>query len=646
MSNKLKLTITGGIEAGRTVSQDFFTSLLVGRSRSSAIHLSEPDVSGKHFEFVRRASDVVVKVLSRNGLVVDGEMYVEGAIAPVKAGSEIKAGSKVVMRIDELPSSSGELAESLITEVPSRGAEEKILAMKAAMGEAAATGGSEASATPLTKTPPPVSADADTGDAKSLPAPVKPHPAPVLPKAMQPKKDSAESTPKNPEPAKKALGKVSSGETKAPAFEESAFNSVATGSSDLKSASRLFVNAPQTKDDSGLTSDAFDDEKTDDGDGETQELKTRVGSMEEMLERKRQLDRASVNRRIRNSVILMVVMVALAIAWWALGSQHHVANADGPFLPNGELDLAEAEIKTPEGQVELAFEFPRDARMVVNVSEDGNTVDVKDTYFGIDRDVPFHLHFTRWRDRLDLQLSLESSFEKWQQAESAAGSVFETRGGKRPEAEFLENLFPGFCEITTQRGVRLMRAEYTRSYNGELWHGQAMYFRKGDMIYLLKTEVPDPYWKRASVRILLEPHVAFCKPFFAGYWDSPGKAAMVEDSVTDDELRARIARELAADRNGSWAATMSYIDTLLIRSWGVKHATQKAALEQYQTLQEKMTRFYNERFLAYETARENGVDKRMKHIFFDCKTMFGAMPRDRRATLVNDPEVWACHRKR
>lgn len=562
MSNMLKITVTGGEETGRTISQDLFTSLLVGRSRSAAIHLTEPDVSGRHFEFVRRSSDVAVRVFSRNGLTVDGKRFEEGDIAVVNQGSIIKAGSKAVLRIDELPGTSGSLGESMLTEVP-------------------------------------LSVSQDIGNQET-------------PDGSTPETPTVAEEPSKPEVTNESVQN---------SFESSIMDPEATNT--------------------GFQ----EDEDTEDPDGQTQELQTRVGSIEELLARKRQLERAGVNKKIRFAVIIGIVGLVLAGTWFALGGRRHVSNADDPKLPNGDSDLAFTAVFNESGQKLLSFEYPRDDRMKVAISPDSNEVDVV-SYLGIDRDVPFHLSFKRWRDRSDMQRSLVESFENWMMSEPESATVFETKAGKRPEAEFLENVFSGFCEVKTQRGVQFVRAEYTRSAGDTMWHGAVMYFRSGDAVYVIRNETREEFWKRAGYRCTGEPHTAFFKTFLVSHWDSPGAAGLVDSEIGDDELLSRVKRELAADRVATWPAVQSYIDTLLVRSWGVKPNIQRVALQHLETLQERMSRFYNERQLAYFTARENGQDKRMKSIFIDCKTAFGALKRDRRSSLVNNPEVWTCHQSR
>jgi hypothetical protein len=79
-----------------------------------------------------------------------------------------------------------------------------------------------------------------------------------------------------------------------------------------------------------------------------------------------------------------------------------------------------------------------------------------------------------------------------------------------------------------------------------------------------------------------------------------------------------------------------------VRSWGDQPRLQQEALSYYLAMQDRMASFYNEREFAYQTARANRNEKRIRAIVADCKAAFSVLPRDRRSTLVNNPEVWSC----
>lgn len=559
MSNKLKVSITGGEDQGRTVELDLFTSLLVGRSRKADIRLHEADVSGRHFEFVRGTSGCCVKDLSRNGLKVDGRTVGEGEVVPINPGAVIEVGAEAKLTVDELP---GVVQDEAGSEVPSVSDRETTSAAEDFFS----------------------ASDADK--------------------------------------------------------TESAVSSVVSAGSTLSKTAAGDVSGE------AVTHGDFEDALTEVGEGETQEMKTRVGSMEEIYSRKRQLDRASTVKRWKFGAAVVIVLLVLTGVWFYTGSRRHVSDAEGPYIQGTEKpDLADWDIYNEAGDLEFSLEFPRDDKMKIVSSADSNSVDVV-SYLGVDRDLPFHLEFKRWSDPSDLQNSLEDSFEKRIRADSEAGMTFEMRNGCRPQGEFFDSVFPGFCEQRSQHGFRFVRAEFTRSVNHELRHGVALYWRNGDMIYQLRTEIPDMYWKRGGYRLTGEPHLAVFSVFIERQWDSPGRAGVVSDEFSDDYLLKYIKRELAVERASSWKDVAMYIDTLLIRSWDEKPVMQKMAMSHYRTFLDRLERFYNERHLAFKIARANGDEKRMRTIFTDVKTIFGQMPRDRRSSLVFDPEVWACRHDR
>ena len=585
MSNTLKVTVTDADGNSREMSIDFSKPVLVGRSRSADLHLSEPDVSGRHFQFIPEPSGSVVEVLSRNGLVIDGKRYLQNDRAKVAAGNVINVGAHARIRVDEMPGGEETLQES---------------------GVGFYGGDTRAS----------------EGEVETIPDEVTPH-DPIAPA------EPLISEPFRPQEKSESLSKPQ--------------ESPESLSTPPESPESLQKDAGF--DDSDTSVSACEDSLTYAGDGETQEMKTRIGSLEEIAERKRQLDSKQIKTRLRIGGIIGFTVLALAGAWFYLVWKGKAIDVDGPYRLDGSYDEEFTWIEDGGGNEEFGIVYPRNDSMTVYVAPDSNTVKVA-TWFGNNSEIPFNLEFMRWIDRSDLAYSLEASFERWMIAEQAKGSAFETHGGRRPQGEFFENVFPGNLEVKSQRGVRFVRAEHTRSRDGDLWRGVSLYFRKGDVIHLLRLEIPDIFWKIASRRVTKELHLNICSVFLNDHWDSPGRFETVDQKLSDDELISRIRRELSADRVAVWPDLAAYIDTLLMRSWGEKPRIQKEAQAFFATMQDRMTRFYNERELAYETARANGDDKRMNAIFTDCKAAFGSMPRDRRLTLVNNPEIWSCHQGR
>lgn len=635
MSNTLKLTIVGGGKSGKKLSFDCSRPVSVGRSRSADLRLSEPDVSGKHFKFVGDGSGVVVRVESQNGLVVDGRILKRGESAAVNPGSEIEVGTKARIRIDSIGDADASVAGASV-DVSARAESDQIASVDSCSRPDSSTKGdiipsidsvamggasiSEVGQTSLFQPPgaTPVVTDLDGApELAAAPEPAAAESAAVTLHAA----DTEAETAQDPASGGQHPGPVAVAPLASPANVEGF-------------------------DEDGIAADDDDSLTIADGDGETQEMKTRIGSMEEIREREHQLERTAFRRRVRMSVMLGMFMLILAGVWFSLNWSRRTMDVDGPYLSDGKsFDQTSFTLFNAEGQPEFYLLYPRYRGMKVAVSADSNSVEVA-TWFGTKKDVPFHLEFTRWSDPTDLMRSLEGSFERWMIDETAKGSAFETHGGKRPAGEFFEDVFPNWCETLMSRGVRFIRAEYTRSRNGDLWHGNCFYFRNGDRIHLLRSEIPDMFWKMAKRRITKELHLAIYETFSINNWDSPGMSGILDSKMSDDELIARIRRELSAERVSAWPDLAVYIDTLLVRSWGDKPSIQKEALFFFQQMQEHMVKFYQERELAYITASANRDDKRVRGIVKDCKDAFGKLPRDRRSMLVNNPEVWSCRPRR
>jgi len=600
MSSTLKITVVGGEKNGFEMSFDCSRPVLVGRSRSADLHLPEPDVSGKHFSFVSSGAGCDVKILSRNGLVVDGRQFQCGDTAHVQANSLIEIGMRAKVRVDAV----------------------NLDAIRPPQQDAVSlTAGTVASVDATFSAAAPVSG----GDA----SPAVAVPQGAIPAAYAPKPDDseAETAPDPPAPVPEDIRQLDDG---SPAVPPSLAGGVDFANEE--------TSIGGSRGDS-LTSAAAD--------GETQEMKTRVGSLEEIIRRKHQLDRTNFHRRVRGILLVGLFVTVLGVAGYFFGWKSHVIDIDGPYLPDGSFDNVQMDLLDENGMPEFYLDYPRNDAMTVNVSADSNLVEIA-SWFGKNNDVPFHMEFLRWNDRADLMRSLEVSFERWMLDETAKGSAFQTHSGNRPKGEFLEDAFPAFIQsvndpaFQTQalRGMRFVRVEHTRSRDGSLWRGNCIYFRKGDRIHLLRLEIPDLYWNIAKVRVSEELHLGIYEVFSRDYWDSPGTAGIVDDKFSDDDLISRVKHEFSAERVAAWPDIAAYIDTLLVRSWGDKPRIQKEAMSFYLLLQEQMSKFYREREFAFATARANGDDKRMKSIRDDCKTAFGLFPRDRRRALINNPEVW------
>ena len=174
-----------------------------------------------------------------------------------------------------------------------------------------------------------------------------------------------------------------------------------------------------------------------------------------------------------------------------------------------------------------------------------------------------------------------------------------------------------------------------------MWHGFCYRLRHGDIVYSLRTEIPEAYWKRGGYRLRNVPFMGLYRVFTDRQWDSPGQQGLLTD-VSEDELLSRIRHELTAGSTRTWSMLEKMVDTLLAMTWGRESANAKSALMCLDSFQERKSQFYNERRFAYEIARLNGAEKRLREITQDCRAVFSVLRYERRRDLVNNPEVWPC----
>jgi len=614
MADKIRITFTGGGRIGDTVDVEMVGGcVLVGRSHSAAVRLKEADVSGRHLEIVRTAEGFRARNLSRFGSKVDGRQLSEGAEAPLKRGSVVEIGARERFRVDALSSGGGDTTTGFV--VADGGA-----ATSAGRTVATVYGGEDTVATRV--------GTVSIGTVSTNIAAV--------------------SNASVEESATRDAFSVVSGSVAPSAAEEAEPEGVLGIADDAATADGAPLDAPfgdadATAHSTGFVATASQGGAIDDGDdqedGETQELRTRAGSIEEILERKRQLERNVSKKHWKFGIFVALFFVVLAGVWGLTASRRNVSDAEGPFRADGKLDCEDIDILGDSGE-ELSFvEYPCDSRAEIVRSADSNQIEIA-SFIGRDRDIPFRLFFSRSEDPSELELSLVESFEKWMTRETAdAGFSFSALGTRRAEVEFWEDAFPEWMEYQTQCGVPFVRSEYTRTVGTILWRGMAYRLRSGSMVFSFRTEVPESFWRRAGYRLKTVPFVGFGGVFIDGQWDSPGKSGFASGHG-EDELVALIRHELTAEGQRTWPVLEKWIDTLLAMTWGKQTPNAKSAREFNDAFLSRKTAFYNERYLAYESARLNGDEKRMRRVFEDIRDMFSMLKRERRYYKINDPEVW------
>lgn len=670
MSDKLCITFTGGSRLGDEVVVAFGRGVLVGRSHVAQIRVMESDVSGKHLEIFKDGGGFAVRNLSRFGSTVDGVVLSDGSTASVRVGSVIEIGAQVRFRIDALPRPGGREAHP----TPNAGVDGGNTVGTIAPGETQATVFADG-ATVATRMGVLPSKDVvavavgsidesatidafSTSDGGESVVSGANGGAAAANFGDEPETEDSPPSPAPSVPPSPPAVDFDRGEdvVTAPLPPESPLDTLrgnpldtmtdARGSTDFISSDGVPQEAGQPAFGAGqpvFGEDQSVTEADETSDGETQELNTRIGSLEEILDRKRQLDRKAAAKHWKFMGWLALVLVGLAVVWFANANRRNVTDVEGPFLPDGELDVVDEDVLDAAGTPEVFLEYPRDDRMEVIRSADSNEVEVT-SYLGRDRDVPFRIVFSKKRDAGELKISLVESFLRWESSLKEAGFAFAPRYGRPLEIEFWET-FSGWQEIEKPSGIPFVRSEYTRTMGEVIWHGFCYRLRCGDVVYSLRTEIPESYWKRGGYRLRRVPFMGLYRGFIDRQWDSPGPDGLLTN-VSEDALVARIRHEFTANSTRTWATLEKMIDTLLMLTWGKETANAKSALAYLDDFQERKSQFYNERQFAYMTATRNDQEKRMRQIVEDCRAVFSVLRRERRYYLVNNAEVWPCQKVR
>ena len=81
-----RLTVVGGAENGKDFVLPGDRPVVIGRSHSADMRLTEPDVSGRHIELVADGGSCKARNLSRYASRINGVEMASGAEGAVKAG--------------------------------------------------------------------------------------------------------------------------------------------------------------------------------------------------------------------------------------------------------------------------------------------------------------------------------------------------------------------------------------------------------------------------------------------------------------------------------------------------------------------------------------------------------------------------------
>lgn len=604
MAKELKVTFIGGDNLGDEKTLTVDRPLLVGRSHSSDVVVSkkDADVSGRHLEFRDEGDGIAAVCISRNGFLLNDVRVAEGESRAVHAGDVLSLGQRVRLRIDKV----GDAAASADASTSATGATNASATLETAAAEffesdtfatrAPAQAGAETSAT-------------------------RPFEATFATRAVAP--DAIAAAP----------------DAVAAAVGAGADDAV---TADLGADRATDMQAPGLADAQTQTGDG--DSSTGSGGGVTQEMHTRVGSMDEILRMKRVMEEKK-RQRSRLMVFAFFAFVAvigtIVFVRWPRMEEYLTL----PMLSETEPDMATYDVVGAGGAVELTVGYPNDRRARVDGGAGGVMIS---SFVGKDRDVPFRIQLERVKAAAELERSLPESMEAavaacrsrgcdFIQSEDGAGLESVSKAGIR----FFEIEEPSSCGMLTQRGTGFIRREYVKAEGGSAWHGNLTVFRNGDVCYRLTKEIPEDEWSRGKY-LLRDSFLLLRADFLRNHWESPGKAALVEGK-TDDQLALAVRDAMETNRISEWPEISAMIDTLVVRSWNGPDDRRRTALALLKKFQSMQNEYYNRckfRFNAGQIDGGGSGNVKMRDAYEKCKVAFGWNESDRRGRLINDPEEW------
>ena len=576
-----RLTVVGGAENGKDFVLPGDRPVVIGRSHSADMRLTEPDVSGRHIELVADGGSCKARNLSRFASRINGVEMASGAEGAIKAGDAIEIGRRVKIRVDAVP-------------------------MQAAPAQ---------------------QVEDDDYDA----------PTAVMEEASTASQENAFFAPDGE--SETSATRVAS-ETFATKFASA--SDIVTSPSSGASSGAAF--APDDSDDGetvifgGAQGGTDDEEET--GDGETRELETRIGSMEEIIQRRKELEKKSKFRKVAAGFGFVCVAALLTGLWFISRTTKETYEMSYPKDAHGRPDAASYILRDASRNALIEVDYPRNQKMSVTVAPDGNGITVV-SFMGRDRDVPFFLQTEATSNEDELKLSLMQSVRAWlaRMEASGGGFVFDEMMKHDLEPSFFEVVFPDSCQSKTLYGVRFVMFEYKRTWpDGKLWHGIAIYFRRGDTVFVHRREIPEFYWERGGYRIKKDPNIAIYSNLIDSYWESPGTDDLPLER-TVPELMSSIRNILSKERASDWRFLKKDIDAVLIKTWRGDSKTRDFAEGCLRQFREVLRRFYYGKYNAYINAKDNRDERRCLKFRQDCKSVFDD-PSERYYYLLGNGEVW------
>lgn len=562
--------------------------VLLGRSRSAALRLTTPDISGKHLELtILPSGEVALKNLSAHRTDVNGHALAEGEAVILAQGDCVAMGDTTTFVLETLSVGAAEenAAEGLTCPTNFAPASE----VKAMMAPSAA-----APRTSCAPAVPPASDEAKT---------------------EIPEEDAAVDPNKTDPSGAEGGGGV------APPEDEERTEIPDAVPPEKPAPASFWARAPRRATAAPPPEAADDDEsKTstsagEDVDNETMIMQTRVATMDEM-----ELLRKTRKPKMNKWVIWLAA--SLAISAFLVGTTYVVSqtNIENPLTWPMDGDRFNDEVIAPDIGFDKDFilYFPRYRSMQV-VKESNRIMAM--TRLGKRRDVPCRVIFSMNKSLDNLSLSRAKGFKSWQDKMMATGGQWNF--DEDPKVHFRGR----------ENGLPYQMARYTRSVDKMAWFGVVMYIKDRDWELIVQKEIPSSERYRGEMLLVETPFISVTPRYVMNHWE-PGEVTF-QMTVPEmlSEAKIMLNRTVATPR--MWPHILDLLRNILAASVRANDETTYAtAMDLLRDLRTKQSQWLNNQKISYFAAQAKNLPKVAATIRQDCLTVF------------SDEDDYRCHQLR
>lgn len=355
----------------------------------------------------------------------------------------------------------------------------------------------------------------------------------------------------------------------------------------------------------------------DDGDGnetrmgETQVLKTRIASGEEIEFLRKQRISALKKRDFKRVAFLLFIGLVLLLMWF-----NRSPDREGSFAwpkKDGKLQTGYAGLSGGgHERGSYSVYYPLTSRTRV---ETGDSAVAVNTFLGRDEAVPMNLFLARKFDMEQLGMSGSAAFRRW---------IAEVSGNASAAWNFGAVSGPHF--IGGENGLPYFSCEYRRGSGNSSWYGVANLFRNGKELAVLRIEVPFEEERRCRELVTGGPFLLADQEYIRNGWSG----TPAEGNRDYRKLLESVREKLPGVALGNLHSLEQELRIVLRDSLrGGDAESHSAALEQLKLLRERLRMGFNGQEIKRRNAMADHDEQELRRVRNESEAIF-SNPEDAR----------------